>query len=179
LNKLQPQTPEKEQQEPKPAVQPGDLALAKPQDLQPQQPPRPRTIREALAQQNRVPGVQMRQDGGVLHTAPQPAFNVKATGFGEYDERFIEAVRQHWYDLLDSQRFALDRSGKVTLRFRLNYDGSITEMKISDNDVGELLGYVCQEAVAEPAPYEKWPTDMRLKLGDYCDVQFTFYYTSY
>ena len=34
---------------------------------------------------------------------------------------FIAAVTQRWYDLLDSRQFAMDRNGKVTLRFRLNY----------------------------------------------------------
>ena len=177
LNKLQPQTPEKEQQEPKPAVQPGDLALAKPQELQPQQPPRPRTIREALAQQNRSPGVQMRQDGGAHRIELQPSFDAKATPFGAYDAAFIEAVQQHWYDLLDSQKFAQDRTGKVTVQFHLNYDGTITELKVLDNNVGELLGYVCQQAIAEPAPFAPWPSDMRRMVGEnFREITFTFYY---
>jgi outer membrane biosynthesis protein TonB len=176
LNKLQPQPPEKEQPEPKPVVKPGDLALAKPQELQPQQPPRPRTIREALAQQNRLPGVQMRQDGGVQRHSIVPSFDVKLTGFGDYDERFYQAVSQHWWDLLDSQQFARDRTGKVVLQFHLNYDGTITDMKVVQNDVGELLGYVCQKAVFDPAPFERFPNDMREKLGDYASIQFTFFY---
>ncbi len=177
LNKLQPQTPEKEQQESKAAVQPGDLALAKPQDLQPQQPPRPRTIREALAQQNRLPGVQMRQDGGAHRQALVPSFDAKATPFGAYDEAFIEAVTQHWYDLLDSQKFAQDRTGKVMVQFHLNYDGTITGMKVLDNNVGELLGYVCQEAIAEPAPFAAWPSDMKRMVGaNFREITFTFYY---
>ena len=31
--------------------------------------------------------------------------------------RIIEAVTQRWYDLLDSQKFALDRTGKVGCDF--------------------------------------------------------------
>jgi outer membrane biosynthesis protein TonB len=177
LNKLQPQPPEKEQQESKPAVQPGDLALAKPQELQPQQPPRPRTIREALAQQSRLPGVQMRQDGGAHRIELQSSFDAKATPFGAYDAAFIEAVQQHWYDLLDSQKFAQDRTGKVTVQFHLNYDGTVTEMKVLDNNVGELLGYVCQQAIAEPAPFAAWPSDMRRMVGEnFREITFTFYY---
>jgi hypothetical protein len=177
FNKLQPQSPNTEQQESKPSVQPGDLALAKPEDFQQQEQQRPRTIREALAQQNRLPGVQMRQDGGAHRIALEPSFDVKATPFGAYDEAFIEAVTQHWYDLLDSQKFAQDRTGKVTVRFHLNYDGSITEMKILENNVGELLGYVCQEAIAEPAPFAAWPSDMRRMVGaNFREITFTFYY---
>jgi hypothetical protein len=58
----------------------------------------------------------------------------------------------------------------------LNYDGSITEMRFAENSVGDLLGYVCQKAVMDSEPFERFPSDMRAKLGNYADVQFTFYY---
>jgi len=164
--------------QPQLAMNSGDLTLGKP-PLQPPvpTPERPRTLNEARSQlAHQVPGVQMRQDGGVRNHARAPALNVKVTGFADYDERFIEAVSQHWYDLLDSQQFALDRTGKVTLRFRLNYDGSISEMRFSENTVGDLLGYVCQKAVMDSEPFERFPSDMRAKLGNFADVQFTFYY---
>ena len=186
VSKLQPSPPAQQannsqQQQPSPAIQPGDLTLvAKLENLQPQknisEQERPRTIQQALARQNLLPGVKMKQDGGVRRHAVVPSFDVKLTGFGEYDAKLVEAITQRWYDLLDSQQFALDRSGKVVLQFRLNYDGTITDMKIAQNSVGDLLGYVCQEAVNDPAPFAKWPSDMRFKLGDSRDIQFTFYY---
>jgi hypothetical protein len=171
-----------EETQPKPSMNPGDLTLGNPEDEQRQTQgeaaqPRPRTIKEALAQAHLLPGVQMRQDGGVHREALVPSLDVKATPFGAYDAAFIEAVTQHWYDLLDSHNFAMDRSGKVTVQFHLNYDGSITDVKVLDNNVGDVLGYICQEAVTEPAPYEKWPSDMRQMVGaDYREISFTFYY---
>jgi hypothetical protein len=186
ISKAQPSPPQTQpsknsQQQPSPAIQPGDLTLAKLESLLPQQqnnsqPPRPRTIKEALAQQNLSPGVAMKQDGGARQHAYVPSFNVKLTGFGEYDAALVTAITQRWYDLLDSQQFALDRTGKVVLQFRLNYDGTVTDMKVAQNDVGDLLGYVCQKAVNDPAPFAKWPDEMRFKLGDSRDIQFTFYY---
>jgi hypothetical protein len=175
------QQPDNSQQQPSPSIQPGDLTLAKLENLLPQpqnnsQPQRPRTIREALAQQTHSPGVQMKQDGGVQRHAVVPSNDVKLTGDGPYDAALVEAISQRWWDLLDSQQFARDRSGKVVLQFRLHYDGTITDVKTSQNDVGELLGYVCQKAVLDPAPFARFPNDMRLKLGDYCDIQFSFYY---
>lgn len=176
--------PDFDKLQPAPAAQPqramnaGDLTLGKPPVQQPvPTQERPRTLNEARAQlAHQIPGLQMRQEGGVRNHAGAPSLNVKVTGFAEYDQRFIEAVSQHWYDLLDSQQFALDRTGKVTLRFHLNYDGSISDMRFSENTVGELLGYVCQKAVMDGAPFERFPSDMRAKLGNYADVQFTFYY---
>jgi hypothetical protein len=50
-------------------------------------------------------------------------------------------------------------------------------MKVNDNNVGELLCLLCQRAVLDPAPYARWPSDMRRVIGDnYREVTFTFYY---
>jgi hypothetical protein len=181
FNKLQPapkpMNPEPAQ--PAPVVAPGDLTLDKPQNLQPQEqtPPRPRTIQEALAQMHRSPGVAMKQDGGVPNVKLSASFDVKATPFGQYDSDFVDAVSYRWYSLLDSQKFALDRTGKVMLRFRLHYDGTITDMTVLQNTVGDLLGYVCQKAINDPAPFKPWPEDMRRLVGaNYREITFTFYY---
>ena len=178
FNKLQPapKPANPEQAQPTPTIEPGDLSLGKPQDSQQQQtPPRPRTIQEALAQHH-SPGVAMKQDGGVSHRM-EASFDVKATQFGQYDSDFVDAVTYRWYSLLDSQKFALDRTGRVMLRFHLNYDGTITEMTVLQNTVGDLLGYVCQKAINDPAPFKPWPADMRRLVGaNYREITFTFYY---
>jgi hypothetical protein len=165
--------------ESKPAQNTGDLTLGKADNAkdQQQEQPRPRTLKEAYEQMaNKMPSMTMKEDGGVERHARVPSFDVKVTGFGDYDARFVEAVSQNWYNLLDSQRFSLDRTGKVVLLFRLNDDGSVTLMRFGENHVGDLLGYVCEKAVLDGAPYEPWTEDMRLKLGTYADVQFTFDY---
>jgi hypothetical protein len=177
FNKLQP-APPAPQQKLQPAIQPGDLTLGKPENSQQQEQPRPRTVSKALAQQaHRLPGQQMKQEGGTHRPALVSSLDVKATPFGAYDAAFIEAVTQRWYDLLDSRQFAMDRSGKVMLRFHLNYDGSIADMKVLGNTVGDVLGYVCQKAVTDPAPFAPWPGDMRRMIGEnYREITFTFYY---
>jgi outer membrane biosynthesis protein TonB len=177
----QPETPKPPVEEPQ---TPGDLDPIKPKAAttppkQPTPPERPRTLKEARAQQHQdqLPGQQMKQDGGVRRKMEWSSFDAKATAFGDYDRKIIEAVTQHWYDLLDSQRFAQDRTGKVVLYFKLKFDGSITEMRTLENTVGETLGYVCQEAIEEAAPFEKWPSDMRRQIGaNYREITFSFYY---
>lgn len=163
--------------ESKPAQSQGDLTLGKPDNsTQPQEQPRPRTLRDAYREMAaRFPGMTMKEDGGAERKA-RPAFDVKVTGFGDYDERFVETVCHNWWNLLDSRQFTQDRTGRVVLLFRLNYDGSISDVRFADNTVGDLLGYVCEKAVLDGAPYERWTEDMRLKLGDYADVEFTFNY---
>jgi hypothetical protein len=177
LSKLQPAMQPSPEQLAAREQNPGDLTLGKPAETQPAEEPRPRTLRQALAQHHQLPGPQMQQDGGVRRAALVPSLDVRATPFGAYDAAFIQAVTQRWYDLLDSREFARDRTGKVILRFHLNYDGRISDMEVVQNTVGDLLGYVCQKAVTDPAPFARWPTDMRAMVGlDYREITFTFYY---
>ncbi len=207
LVKLQPtpppqpaQPPEKPQEQPAPEVPPakpappndpmslGDLHLAKITDAttanqqQPQQPTqapreRPRTLKAAQAQQPQLPGQQMQQAGGVRRQRLWSSLDARATPFGDYDRAIVEAVTDHWYALLDSRHFAQDRTGKVILKFKLKYDGTITEMQPLESTVGETLNYVCQEAIEEAAPFAAWPPDMRRMIADnYREISFVFYY---
>ncbi len=170
--------PEKPAEEPKPKTEPkGDLATAEPDPGDSVVIPtkeRPRTLAMARAQKNLV-GEKVKQDGGAKRRG-QVSFDVKATPFGAYDAAFIAAVQERWYNLLDSTQFA-QRSGKVVIEFRLTYDGRIIEMRVAGNEVGEMLGLLCQRAILDPAPYAPWPADMRRLIGgNYRDVTFTFYY---
>jgi len=190
LDRLQPdfsrltQNQEPDPPKPKAAQPPGDLAMAKPDtELRPElgtsDEERPRTIKEALMRQhrNQLVGEKMKQDGGVRQRLEMTSMDARATPFGQYDEEFIEAVQSRWYDLLDNMSFDGYRRGKVVVQFHLNYDGRITDMSVVDNNVGELLGLLCQKAVLDPAPFEKWPADMRRMADkDYREIRFTFYY---
>jgi len=170
-----------------PSMPPPSLAGAEapktPGDLDPRPkgaskpPERPRTLRQALAQRDQLPGPALQQAGGVARRAIKPSLDVKSTQFGDYDRDLIEAVQQRWDELLDNHRYADDRTGKVMLRFKLKPDGSVIEMQTADNSVGELLGYLCQEAIEEAAPFAKWPPDMVRMIGaNYREITFTFYY---
>ena len=152
-------------------LQAGDLRLAK-LETSPEKneatPERPRTLNQARAQQQASPRpqIQMQQDGGTRRRALVAAFDSKATAFGDYDAQMFGAIQQYWDDQLSNRQFAQDRSGRVTLRFRLNYDGSVSDMEVLNNEVGDLLGYVCQQAIIVPSPFAKWPSDMRRETGD-------------
>jgi hypothetical protein len=169
------------QQDAKPKESLGDLARAKPNEgvarvgsgeeaIQ----KRPRTIQEALAQKNLV-GEKTLQPGGV-RTRGRVSLSVEATPFASYDAAFIAAVQQRWYDLLDSYT-GVQQSGRVVVEFRLHYDGRISDLSVSDRDVTEILTWLCQRAINDPAPYAKWPDDMRRAIGNNTrEVRFTFYY---
>jgi hypothetical protein len=99
--------------------------------------------------------------------------------FREYDKSFMEAVVHRWYDLLDSRSRKDDREGQVVLQFHLHSDGRISDMKIIENTTNETLGVMCEKAVLDPAPYDRWPSQLREKVGKgYREIQFTFNYQS-
>jgi hypothetical protein len=105
------------------------------------------------------------------------SLDVIATPFGSYDAKIVYAVQERWYKLLEEQRFAGARTGKVVLQFHLNSDGTVSQMKLMENRVDLTLALICQSAIRDPAPFDAWPGDLRRLVGiDYREVMFTFYY---
>ncbi|MFM1767816.1 MAG: hypothetical protein RJA22_345 [Verrucomicrobiota bacterium] len=171
------------------AAKPGDLASLKTGDPRPKSETtvdsaagtalikttdRPRTL-AAARQQAMLAGQPLKQEGGTQRRG-RLALDTKATPFGTYDANFIAAVQARWYQILDQQSFT-QRHGSVTIEFKLHHDGRISELVITRNEVGDILGMFCWNAIEEPAPYAKWPDDMRRAIGaNTREIRFTFYY---
>jgi hypothetical protein len=169
--------PPKPVEPPPPKLTPGAMTVAQLQPQPPAERPRPRTLLDAkLQNEQRDRGARARLDGGTPLRA-RASYDVRATGFGAYDRAFVDAVSARWYHLLDNMSYDGYRQGKVVLQFVLNYDGRITEMKVVSNTVTESLSLLCQKAVLDPAPFERWPREMRLMVGeDSRRITFTFNY---
>lgn len=158
----------------------GDLAFAKPPpeskppESQPR--PRPRTVMEAKLRQGTIQGEKMKQDGGVKNRGPIVAFDAKATTFGAYDEKIIAAVQQRWYSLLEESRLPT-RPGRVVITFKLHADGKADEIVVDEEDVGDILAVYCRRAISDPAPFDRWPDDMKRQIAkEYREMKFGFYY---
>ncbi len=173
--------PQPAESEPRPKEPPGDLALVKPdpeRKSEPEKRERPRTVAEAKIQQGITVSPKMKQEGGVRLNRISTSFDTKATPFGAYDAALIAAIQQRWYDVLDENdnKYA-PRPGKVIIDFRLHPDGRVSNVKVAEQDVGDILALYCRKAISDPAPYAPWPNDMRRSIGqDYRDVRFTFFY---
>jgi len=177
---------------PRAALAPGDLTLARPDETRRQvegldSSSRPRTVKEAYARMARLNpeayaglvGQKMKQEGGVKNRNLVTSLDTKATAYGAYDAALIYAVQNRWYALLDAKGFAGENTGKVNLQFRLHYDGRVTDMQVNQKEttVDDLLSIICQRAVLDNSPYDRWPTAMRNEIGaDFRDVTFTFFY---
>jgi len=175
-----------EDAKPKAAVAPGDITMARPEESAHKgeakaEPPkkRPRLLSDVPAEQRMaaLSGEKMKQEGGVRRREQVSSFDVISSPFGDYDRAVIAAVQERWYALLDEQGFAGERTGKVMVRFHLNSDGSVTEMKQVENTVDFTLALICQSAIRDPAPFAPWPSEMRKEIGaKYREVTFVFYY---
>jgi outer membrane biosynthesis protein TonB len=174
------------EEKPKPAIAPGSLTMAKPQDSPRNadgqaERPKPRTVAEAKArlaqQRTTTAGEKSRQDGAVRQRNIVTTLDALGTQFGAYDAAIVAAIQERWYGLLDERSYASDKAGKVVLEFKLNYDGRVTDMKVAENTVDELLCLLCQKAILDPSPFARWPGEMRRLInGEFREVRFTFYY---
>ena len=125
-----------------------------------------------------IEGERMEQKGGSHRFGVEPTFDVRQSPFGRYDQSMIAAVQARWYALLDGN-YAFERSGKVTVRFLLHSDGTVSDLQNVEQTVGESLSFKCEAAVLGAAAFDRWPTDMRSAIGkDTREVTFTFYYST-
>jgi hypothetical protein len=137
---------------------------------------RPRTLAE-VRQQKGLVGEKMKQEGGAKRFRMQSTPDLLATPFGDYDSRVIQAIQQRWFDILGSMPTARNARGRVVLKFNMRSDGSVVGLEVIEDSVGVIQSLVCQKAVSEPAPYGRWPDDMRRMIGnDSREVRFSFFY---
>lgn len=169
-----PPKPESEAQS-QPKRAPGTMTVAKADLRPPQERQRPRTLRDVMLQ-NQAPGKRSQQDGG----AKKPgdiSYDVRTTEFGAYDRALIDAVRFHWYNLLDSLSAENYQQGRVVVQFDLDYQGKATNIRVLESTVSESLALWCVKAVNDPSPYGEWTREMRMRIGeDSRRITFTFHY---
>lgn len=104
-----------------------------------------------------------------------PPGAIKITSNPQYDARMAKRILKNWLELSNNSDINFN-SGKIVVSFVLHSDGTVTDTDITVNNVGYLPGMTCVEAVLKSSPFPKWSSEMVKKLGDHCDVAFTFNY---
>ena len=157
--------------------------LIEPRDSKPAEPEsakqeRPRNLAQARRQNAESIGRKMKQKGGMDRFRLQSTPDLLKTPFGNYDAAVIQAIQQSWYHLLERSPILQNTHGKVVLKFWMKSDGSVSDLKVVENSAGDdLQSYACEAAVRDPAPYDRWPEDMRRVIqSDRREIRFTFYY---
>jgi len=96
---------------------------------------------------------------------------------GSYDKEMVNCITRRWEDLLKKHRYNYDRQGVVVIEFREHQNGNVSNFHTKQNDVGVLLGLLCEESIQQCAPFSPWSPDMVRMIGtDYRQITFTFNY---
>ena len=147
----------------------GLLRSATPQ-IDPRRPiPRPSTVkntRPAVLADNKIGAPNVGATG----------FDAKWSHYGAYLQKLIDTVQIQWDDLNDKSKVVPPVGTKVTIKFRLDSEGKISEIVDADSNGGEQAKRICISAITDRAPYGKWSNDMVAMLGDSQELTFTFYY---
>lgn len=140
-------------------------------------PKRYKKISEARAAKGIIVGEKKQQEGGVPRLSIQASENVKASPFGDYGLKLTAAVQARWFELLDERKFSFERTGQVTVTFRLHSDGHVSAIQDKPSTVGENLALLCILSIDQSAPFGAWPAPMRGWIGkEFIDITFTFNY---
>ncbi len=106
-----------------------------------------------------------------------PPLDIKDSQFAAYYKALRTAVQERWIGLLKQRDYGHQEAGAVVLGFKLHRDGRVTDMKVVDSTVNEVLCLICQKSVLDPCPFASWPSEMRRSIGaDYCTLTLAFKY---
>ncbi len=112
-------------------------------------------------------------------TPPKPELiaQYRLTGQTDYDTRFIQDVLKAWMKFKGRPQWA--QPGKVIASFKLHHDGTITDLTFTSGGANQRQRYYCREALEGAAPFERWSTKLRNRIGaDHRQCQFTFSYVN-
>ena len=121
-------------------------------------------------------GLLLRNSVGV-NRAGAVAIDARFSQYGDYTQRMLEAIQSSWWSIIERSQFEGVQRGRVTVRFRLHRDGTVTDATILSNEVTRVMSLACKDAVMAPAPYDAWRADMVALYGESDIVTINFYYS--
>jgi outer membrane biosynthesis protein TonB len=111
-----------------------------------------------------------------VNRAGAVAIDARFSQYGDYTQRMLEAIQSSWWSIIERSQFEGVQRGRVTVRFRLHRDGTVTDATILSNEVTRVMSLACKDAVMAPAPYDAWRADMVALYGESDIVTINFYY---
>lgn len=96
---------------------------------------------------------------------------------GAYHKALLRALEGRWIELLEQRNYVPQKAGTVVLEFKLHKDGRVTDMKVVDSTVNEVLCLICQKSVLDLCPFAHWSKEMQKSIGaEQCTLTLTFKY---
>jgi len=103
-------------------------------------------------------------------------YDARWSNYGAYLQRLVDSVQIQFQRLADESRISPPTGTIVTVKFRLDSEGKVSEIISVDSTGGQQAASVCTSAITTRAPYGKWTDDMIAMLGTSTEFTWKFYY---
>ncbi len=104
------------------------------------------------------------------------AYDAKWSSYGEYLKKFIDSVQVQWERILYQSNIYPTQGTRVTVVFRMNSEGKISEITKVEGGGGHAAQDACVSAITARDPYGAWSDEMIAALGKSQEFTFTFTY---
>ncbi len=96
--------------------------------------------------------------------------DTKGVDFGPYLARIMRIVRTNWYAMMpESAR--LGAQGRVAIRFAIERDGSVQELKVAESSGSKILDTAAARSVVASAPFPTYLRNSQTR-NSYCSSRF-------
>jgi hypothetical protein len=138
-------------------------------------PRRPRPRPQVVKQQQVRPAILSENKFGTTNIG-NIAVDARWSNYGAYLQRMIDIVQIQWERIIIQMSAMPARGSTVTVKFIMNDEGKITDIKNVDTTANPTGSNACVSAITDRAPYGPWTDDMKAVLGTRQEMTFTFYY---
>jgi len=137
--------------------------------------PRKPQPRVQLAQQHVRPAIFAEDKVGTKNIG-LAGYDARWSNYGAYRQRFVDSVQIQFENILESSGVYPPTGTVVTVVFRMDSEGKISEILSAESTGGEQAKSQCTLAITSRSPYGKWTDDMVAMLGNSQEFTFNFYY---
>jgi len=137
--------------------------------------PRKPQPRVQLAQQHVRPAIFAEDKVGTRNIGPA-GYDARWSNYGAYLQRLLDTVQIQFDNLVEHSGVFPPTGTVVTVRFRMDKTGAITEIISAESTGGEQAKSLCTSSITSRSPYGVWTDDMIAMLGDSQEFTWKFYY---
>ncbi len=138
------------------------------EEARPQPRPRPRLAPDLVE-------APLRQSQGAAMRRGEVAVDATFSAFGEYQQQLIIAVQRGWFQEIEFFQ-PLDAAVWVHIRFVLQADGTVRDLRVVESTASELATFLCTAAIEKRSPFRPWTREMVEVFGEEQTLNFRFFY---
>lgn len=103
------------------------------------------------------------------------AIDATFSEFGEYQQQFYAALQTGWYQEIEFYQ-PIDTSTRVQVRFTIQSDGVVRDVKVVQTTASEIATIICENAIVKRSPYRPWTREMVQVFGSERTLYVSFHY---